>query len=202
MSGRPRRRAAPALHVLVLANETVAGRTLLEAIEERAGEGRSASPSSRPRTIHVRATSCTRTADARAPTGACADARLLHEAGIAPAGRSSTPIRSRPCATRSTSTRPSTRSSSPRTRAPCAQLRGGLVERAQKVAKDIPVTHVEVDLSLAPRRVRARDRQPDDRGRPFSRRSASALRRAPSTSLVAPPTSRACSSGWSRRWPS
>ena len=137
-------------HVLVLANETVAGRTLLEAIEERAGEGpirvTVVSPQNDPRAGYVVYEDSRRSS---------ADRRLrrtldlLHEAGIAARGAIVDPdplqalrdalhqyapvdeiiISTHPGAVRS------------------SWLRGGLVERAQKVAKDIPVTHVEVDLA-------------------------------------------------------
>ena len=137
-------------HVLVLANETVAGRTLLEAIEERAGEGpirvTVVSPQNDPRAGYVVYEESRRSS---------ADRRLrrtldlLHEAGIAARGAIVDPdplqalrdalhqyapvdeiiISTHPGAVRS------------------SWLRGGLVERAQKVAKDIPVTHVEVDLA-------------------------------------------------------
>ena len=144
-AGAPRPR-----HVLVLANETVAGRTLLEAIEERAGEGpirvTVVSPQNDPRAGYVVYEESRRSS---------ADRRLrrtldlLHEAGIAARGAIVDPdplqalrdalhqyapvdeiiISTHPGAVRS------------------SWLRGGLVERAQKVAKDIPVTHVEVDLA-------------------------------------------------------
>ena len=144
-TGAPRPR-----HVLVLANETVAGRTLLEAIEERAGEGpirvTVVSPQNDPRAGYVVYEDSRRSS---------ADRRLrrtldlLHEAGIAARGAIVDPdplqalrdalhqyapvdeiiISTHPGAVRS------------------SWLRGGLVERAEKVAKDIPVTHVEVDLA-------------------------------------------------------
>jgi molybdopterin-guanine dinucleotide biosynthesis protein A len=137
-------------HVLVLANETVAGRTLLQAIEERAGEGpirvTVVSPQNDPRAGYVVYEDSRRSS---------ADRRLrrtldlLHEAGIAARGAIVDPdplqalrdalhqyapvdeiiISTHPGAVRS------------------SWLRGGLVDRAQKVAKDIPVTHVEVDLA-------------------------------------------------------
>jgi molybdopterin-guanine dinucleotide biosynthesis protein A len=137
-------------HVLVLANETVVGRTLLEAIEERAAEGpirvTVVSPQNDPRAGYVVYEDSRRSS---------ADRRLrrtldlLHEAGIAARGAIVDPdplqalrdalhqyapvdeiiISTHPGAVRS------------------SWLRGGLIDRAQKVAKDIPVTHVEVDLA-------------------------------------------------------
>lgn len=137
-------------HVLVLANETVAGRTLLDAIEERAAAGpirvTVISPQNDPRAGYVVYEDSRRSS---------ADRRLrrtldlLHEAGIAARGAVVDPdplqalrdglhqyapvdeviISTHPGAVRS------------------SWLRAGLVDRARKVAKDIPVTHVEVDLA-------------------------------------------------------
>jgi hypothetical protein len=137
-------------HVLVLANETVAGRTLIDAIEERAAAGpirvTVISPQNDPRAGYVVYEDSRRSS---------ADRRLrrtldlLHEAGIAARGAIVDPdplqalrdglhqyapvdeviISTHPGAVRS------------------SWLRGGLIDRAKKVAKDIPVTHVEVDLT-------------------------------------------------------
>lgn len=136
-------------HVLVIANETVAGRTLLHAIEERAAADpirvTVISPQNDPRAGYVVYEDSRRSS---------ADRRLrrtldlLHEAGIAARGAIVDPdplqalkdalhqyapvdeviISTHPGAVRS------------------SWLRGGLVERARKAAEDIPVTHVEVDL--------------------------------------------------------
>lgn len=136
-------------HVLVIANETVAGRTLIHAIEERAEAGpirvTVVSPQNDPRAGYVVYEDSRRSS---------ADRRLrrtldlLHEAGIAARGAIVDPdplhalrdalhqyapvdeviISTHPGAVRS------------------SWLRGGLVDRARKAAKDIPVTHVEVDL--------------------------------------------------------
>jgi len=143
-------------HVLVLANETVAGRTLLEAIEERAAAGpirvTVVSPQNDPRAGYVVYEDSRRSS---------ADRRLrrtldlLHEAGIAARGAIVDPdplqalrdalhqyapvdeviISTHPGAVRS------------------SWLRGGLVDRARKAAKDIPVTHVEVDLASPRERI-------------------------------------------------
>jgi molybdopterin-guanine dinucleotide biosynthesis protein A len=137
-------------HVLVVANETVAGRTLLDAIEERAAQGpirvTVVSPQNDPPAGFVVYEDSRRSS---------ADRRLrrtldlLHEAGIAARGAIVDPdplqalrdalhqyapvdeviISTHPGAVRS------------------SWLRAGLVDRARKVAKDIPVTHVEVDLT-------------------------------------------------------
>ncbi len=148
-SGRPR-------HVLVIANETVAGRTLLHAIEERAAAGpirvTVVSPQNDPRAGYVVYEDSRRSS---------ADRRLrrtldlLHEAGIAARGAIVDPdplqalrdalhqyapvdeviISTHPGAVRS------------------SWLRGGLVDRARKAAEDIPVTHVEVDLDSPRERI-------------------------------------------------
>ncbi|HWB57089.1 MAG TPA: hypothetical protein VG479_09150 [Gaiellaceae bacterium] len=137
-------------HVLVLANETVAGKTLIEAIEERAQEGpirvTVISPQNDPRAGYVVYEDSRRSS---------ADRRLrqtldlLHEAGIAARGAVVDPdplqalrdalhqyapvdeviISTHPGAVRS------------------SWLRAGLVDRARKAAGGIPVTHVEVDLT-------------------------------------------------------
>jgi hypothetical protein len=148
-AGRPR-------HVLVIANETVAGRTLIHAIEERAESGpirvTVVSPQNDPRAGYVVYEDSRRSS---------ADRRLrrtldlLHEAGIAARGAIVDPdplqalrdalhqyapvdeviISTHPGAVRS------------------SWLRGGLVDRARKAAKDIPVTHVEVDLDSPRERI-------------------------------------------------
>jgi hypothetical protein len=137
-------------HVLVLANETVAGRTLLEAIEERAAAGpirvTVISPQNDPRAGYV-VYEDSRRSSAERRLRRTLD--LLHEAGIAARGAVVDPdplqalrdalhqyapvdeviISTHPGAVRS------------------SWLRAGLVERARKAAEDIPVTHVEVDLT-------------------------------------------------------
>jgi hypothetical protein len=137
-------------HILVIANETVAGRTLLDAIQERAATGPTrvtvVSPQNDPPAGYVVYEDSRRSS---------ADRRLrrtldlLHEAGIAARGAIVDPdplqalrdalhqyapvdeviISTHPGAVRS------------------SWLRAGLIERARKAAEDIPVTHVEVDLT-------------------------------------------------------
>lgn len=137
-------------HVLVVANETVAGRTLIDAIAERAAAGpirvTVVCPQNDPRAGYVVYEESRRSS---------ADRRLrrtldlLHEAGIAARGAVVAPdpldalrdalhqyapvdevvISTHPGAVRS------------------SWLRAGLVERARKAAGDIPVSHVEVDLA-------------------------------------------------------
>jgi hypothetical protein len=142
-AGRPR-------HVLVLANETVAGRTLLDAIQERAAAGpirvTVISPQNDPRAGYV-VYEDSRRSSAERRLRRTLD--LLHEAGIAARGAIVDPdplqalrdglhqyapvdeviISTHPGAVRS------------------SWLRAGLVDRARKAAKNIPVTHVEVDLA-------------------------------------------------------
>ena len=156
MSENPYEQPAPAepavrpRHLLVLANETVAGRTLLDAIEERAAAGpirvTVISPQNDPRAGYVVYEDSRRSS---------ADRRLrqtldlLHEAGIAARGAIVDPdplqaLRDglhqyAPVDEVIISTHPGSVRSS--------WLRAGLVDRAKKVAKDIPVTHVEVDLT-------------------------------------------------------
>ena len=156
MSENPYEQSAPVepaarpRHVLVLANETVAGRTLLDAIEERAAAGpirvTVISPQNDPRAGYVVYEDSRRSS---------ADRRLrrtldlLHEAGIAARGAIVDPdplqaLRDglhqyAPVDEVIISTHPGSVRSS--------WLRAGLVDRAKKVAKDIPVTHVEVDLT-------------------------------------------------------
>ncbi|MGH3030769.1 MAG: hypothetical protein ACRDNE_08400 [Gaiellaceae bacterium] len=144
-------RSAPALrprHVLVVANETVVGKTLLDALRARAGEG------------PVRVTVISPQNDPRAGFVVYEDSRrssaerrlrrtldLLHEAGIAARGVvvDPDPLQALKDALHQyapvdevlISTHPGSVKSS--------WLRGGLVDRARK-ATDVPVTHVEVDL--------------------------------------------------------
>jgi hypothetical protein len=143
-------------HILVIANETVAGRTLLEAIEERAAEGpirvTVVSPQNDPPAGFVVYEDSRRSS---------ADRRLrrtldlLHEAGIAARGAIVDPdplqaVRDAlhqyaPVDEIIISTHPGAVRSS--------WLRGGLVDRVRKAAKDVPVTHVEVDLASPRERI-------------------------------------------------
>jgi hypothetical protein len=137
-------------HLLVVANETVAGRTLIDAIAERA------------RVVAIRVTVVSPQNEPPAGYVVYEDSRrssaerrlrrtldLLHEAGIAARGAVVAPdpldalrdalhqyapvdevlISTHPGAVRS------------------SWLRAGLVDRARKVAGEIPVAHVEVDLA-------------------------------------------------------
>jgi hypothetical protein len=137
-------------HVLVLANETVAGKTLIEAIQEQAQDGpirvTVISPQNDPRAGYV-VYEDSRRSSAERRLRQTLD--LLHEAGIAARGAVVDPdplqalrdalhqyapvdeivISTHPGAVRS------------------SWLRAGLVDRARKVAEGIPVTHVEVDLT-------------------------------------------------------
>ncbi|HEY7198210.1 MAG TPA: hypothetical protein VH306_13580 [Gaiellaceae bacterium] len=138
-------------HILVLANETVAGKNLLDALRNRAAQG------------PIRVTVISPQNDSRAgfvvyetSRRSAADRRLkrtldyLHEAGIAARGAVVDPD---PLAALKdgiaqyepdeiiVSTHPEVKS---------GWLRGNLIDRAQKAAGSIPVEHVVVDLE-APR---------------------------------------------------
>ena len=137
-------------HVLVVANETVAGRTLLDAIEERAAGGpirvTVVSPQNDPPAGYVVYEESRRSSAERRLRRTL---DLLHEAGIAARGAvvDPDPLQALRDALHTyvpvdeviISTHPGSVRSS--------WLRSGLVERAQKAAGDIPVAHVEVDLA-------------------------------------------------------
>jgi hypothetical protein len=134
--------------VLVLANETVAGRTLIDALRERAAEGpvrvTVVCPQNAPKAGFVVYEESRRSSAERRLRRTL---DLLHEAGIAARGAVVDPdplqaLRDalheyRPVDEVIVSTHPGALRSS--------WLRAGLVDRARKVA-DVPVTHVEVDL--------------------------------------------------------
>jgi hypothetical protein len=135
-------------HILVVANETVAGKALIEAVRERAGEGpirvTVISPQNEPRAGFV-VYADSRRSSAERRLRRTLD--LLHEAGIAARGVVVDPdplqaIKDAVYEYRPDeiiiSTHPGQMKSS--------WLRANLVERARK-AVDIPVDHVEVDLS-------------------------------------------------------
>lgn len=137
-------------HLLVVANQTVAGRTLIDAIAERARVGAIrvtvVSPQNEPPAGYV-VYEDSRRSSAERRLRRTLD--LLHEAGIAARGAVVAPdpldalrdalhqyapvdevlISTHPGAVRS------------------SWLRAGLVDRARKVAGEIPVAHVEVDLA-------------------------------------------------------
>lgn len=134
--------------MLVLANETVAGRSLLDALRERAAHGpirvTVICPQNEPRTgFVVYEGSRASAADRRLRR----TLELLHAAGIAARGEVVDPdplqalrdglYRYRPDEV-IISTHPQTRS---------GWLRKNLVERARKVAANVPVEHVVVDLA-------------------------------------------------------
>ena len=137
-------------HVLVVANETVAGRTLLDAIEGRAAGGAIrvtvVSPQNDPPAGYVVYEESRRSSAERRLRRTL---DLLHEAGIAARGAvvDPDPLQALRDALHTyapvdeviISTHPGSVRSS--------WLRSGLVERAQKATGDIPVTHVEVDLA-------------------------------------------------------
>jgi hypothetical protein len=143
-------------HILVLANETVAGKTLLDAIEERTASGpirvTVVSPQNDPRAGYVVYEDSRRSSAGRRLRRTL---DLLHEAGIAARGAIVDPdplqaLRDAlhqyaPVDEVIVSTHPGAVRSS--------WLRGGLIERAQKAAGDIPVSHVEVDLESPRERI-------------------------------------------------
>jgi len=140
--GRPR-------HVLVVANETVVGRTLLDAVRARAAEGplrvTVICPQNAPRAGFVVYQDERRSAAERRLRRTL---DLLHEAGIAARGAvvDPDPLQAIKDALHEyepdeiiISTHPESLGSS--------WLRGNLIDRARKAAGDVPVEHVVVDLT-------------------------------------------------------
>jgi len=137
-------------HVLVLANETVAGKTLIEALKSRGSAGQIRvtvlSPQNESRTGFVVYETSRRSAAERRLRRTL---DLLHEAGIAARGAVVDPdplqalrdgIQEYEPDEIIVSTHPELRS---------GWLRGNLVDRARKCAGSIPVEHVVVDLQAA-----------------------------------------------------
>ena len=144
MSAQPR-------HILVLANETVAGRSLIDALRKRADRGpirvTVVCPQNAPRTGYVVYEAERRSAAERRLQRTL---ELLRETGIAARGAvvDPDPLQALRDAIHEyrpdeiiVSTHPEVRSS---------WLRGNLIDRARKAAGDIPLEHVVVDLA-APR---------------------------------------------------
>ncbi len=140
-------------HILVLANETVAGRTLLDELRERAAHGpirvTVICPQNEPRAGYVVYQ------DSRA---SAAERRLhrtldlLHEAGIAARGTIVDPDPLQALRDGLHQYHPDEVIISTHPQAHSGWLRRNLVERARKIA-DVPVTHVVVDLGSARERV-------------------------------------------------
>jgi hypothetical protein len=143
--------AAAPRHVLVVANETVVGRSLIDAVRGRAAQGpirvTVVCPQNAPRMGYVVYQDERRSAAERRLRRTL---DLLHEAGIAARGAVVDPdplqaIRDALHEYRPdeviVSTHPESKGSS--------WLRGNLIDRARKVAGDIPVEHVVVDLDEA-----------------------------------------------------
>ncbi len=135
-------------HILVLANETVAGRSLLDALRERAEKGpirvTVVCPQNAPRAGYVVYEDERRSAAERRLRRTL---DLLHEAGIAARGAvvDPDPVHALRDALAEyepdeviISTHPETRS---------GWLRGDLIDRARRIAEPIPVEHVVVDLT-------------------------------------------------------
>jgi hypothetical protein len=135
-------------HILVLANETVVGKSLIDAVVRRAAEGplrvTVISPQNAPRAGYVVYEDERRSAAERRLRSTL---DLLHEAGIAARGAvvDPDPLQALRDALGEyepdeviISTHPEERS---------GWLRGNLIDRARKAAGDIPVEHVVVDLN-------------------------------------------------------
>jgi hypothetical protein len=134
-------------HILVLANETVAGRSLIEALLERASRGpirvTVICPRNEPRTgLVVYEDSRASAADRRLRR----TLDLLHEAGIAARGEIVDPDPLQALRDGLYRYRPDEVIISTHPLASSGWLRKNLVERARKVA-DVPVEHVVVDLA-------------------------------------------------------
>ena len=145
-AGGPRPR-----HILVLANETVAGKTLLDALRSRAANG------------PIRVTVISPQTDSRAgfvvyetSRRSAAERRLrrtldlLHEAGIAARGSVVDPDPLQALRDGIDQYEPDEIIISTHPEVKSGWLRGNLIDRARKTADDIPVEHVVVDLD-APR---------------------------------------------------
>ncbi len=137
-------------HILVLANETVAGKTLLDAIQERAA-GRA-----------TRITVISPQNDSRAGYVVYEDSRrssaerrlrrtldLLHEAGIAARGAVVDPDPLQALRDALLEYEPDEVIVSTHAQERSGWLRGNLIDRARKVAGDIPLEHVVVDVTEA-----------------------------------------------------
>ena len=137
-------------HILVLANETVAGRSLIDAVLRRAADGpvrvTVISPQNAPRGGYVVYQDERRSAAERRLRRTL---DLLHQAGIAARGAVVDPdplqalrdgIEEHAPDEVIVSTHPEVRS---------GWLRGNLIDRARKVAGDTPLEHVVVDLDEA-----------------------------------------------------
>ena len=136
-------------HVLVLANETVAGRTLLNALRERAAHGpirvTVICPQNDPRAGFV-VYQDSRASAAERRLGRTLD--LLHEAGIAARGAVVDPDPLQALRDALHQYRPDEVIISTHPKARSGWLRRNLVERAEKIST-VPVEHVVVDLEAA-----------------------------------------------------
>jgi hypothetical protein len=133
-------------HILVLANETVAGRTLLDALRERADVGpirvTVVCPQTAPRAGFVVYEDSRRSAAERRLRRTL---ELLHEAGIAARGAVVDPDPLQALKDALYEYRPDEVIVSTHPEARSGWLRGNLIDRARK-ASDVPVEHVVVDL--------------------------------------------------------
>ena len=138
-------------HILVLANETVAGKTLLDAVRKRAERDpirvTLICPQNAPRTgLVVYAESRRSAAERRLER----TARLLREAGIEVQGAVVDPDPLAALRDALEEHRPDEVIISTHPELRSGWLRGNLIDRARKVAGGVPVEHVVVDLT-APR---------------------------------------------------
>ncbi len=136
-------------HVLVIANETVAGRSLIEALERRAGEGpllvTVVCPVNQPREGYV-VYEDTRRASAERRLGRTLE--TLRSEGIAATGHvvDVDPVAALRDALAQLDPRPDEIVVSTHPRQKSGWLRRNVVERIRKAAGDLPVEHVVVDL--------------------------------------------------------
>ena len=147
----PQDRGDRVRHILVLANETVAGKTLLDAVRERAEQGRIRvtviCPQNAPRTGLVVYADSRRSAAERRLERTVA---LLTAAGIEAEGAVVDPDPLAALRDALEEHRPDEVIISTHPQLRSGWLRGNLIDRARKVAGDVPVEHVVVDLT-APR---------------------------------------------------
>jgi len=144
-------------HILVLANETVAGKTLLDALRRRAANGpirvTVVSPQNEPRAgFVVNETSRRSTAERRLRR----TLDLLHEAGIAARGAIVDPDPLQALKDGLEQYQPDEVIISTHPEVKSGWLRGNLIDRAKR-STSVPVEHVVVDLE------EAREREPDHR---------------------------------------
>jgi hypothetical protein len=134
-------------HLLVLANETVVGRALLEAVQRRAAEGSVRvtviCPQNAPHAGYLVYEDERRSAAERRLRHTL---DLLHEAGIAARGAVVDPDPLQALRDAIAEYHPDEIIISTHPQERSGWLRGNLIDRARKVAGDVPVEHIVVDL--------------------------------------------------------